>query len=119
VRTILTTCGVVLALAAGVACGPIEYLNQVSRRATTAVEQARAGQAEQHAPYEYYAAREYLHKAREEAGYADFEAAIEYGRKAEELARKASKLARERSADDVGDLADSTSGAVLVEEPPR
>ena len=46
------------------------------------------------APYEYYSAVEYLHKAREEVGYSDYEAAVEYARKARELAREAAKIAR-------------------------
>jgi hypothetical protein len=60
-------------------CGPIEYINQVS---------AKLAQADRYAPYEYTAAEEYLHKAREEAGYAEYEDAIEFGRRAEELANK-------------------------------
>lgn len=47
---------------------------------------AEAAQAEKFAPYEYAAAKLYLDKAREEQGYADFGAAIEYAWKAEELA---------------------------------
>ncbi|MBN2524805.1 MAG: DUF4398 domain-containing protein [Deltaproteobacteria bacterium] len=43
------------------------------------------------APYEYYLAVEYLKKAREEVGYSDYEAALEYAREA----RKYAQLARE------------------------
>jgi hypothetical protein len=58
----------VLLLAALVTgCGPVEYVSQVSRRATTALAQARNEGAERLAPYEYTAASEYLNKAREEA----------------------------------------------------
>ena len=78
--------GVLTASAAG--CGPIEYINQVGVKAAGAVSAAKLAQADRYAPYEYTAAEEYLHKAREEAAYAEYEDAIEYGRKAEELADK-------------------------------
>lgn len=45
------------------------------------------------APYEYYSAVEYLHKAREEVGYSDYEAAIEYAREARSFARSAREIA--------------------------
>jgi hypothetical protein len=72
-----------------VGCGPVEYLNQVGNKAASAVSAAKLAQAERYAPYEYTAAEEYLHKAREEAGHAEYQDAIEYGRKAEELANRA------------------------------
>jgi hypothetical protein len=76
------------------ACGPVEYIGQVTRRAATEVAAAKTAGADRYAPYEYTAAVEYLHKAREEAGYADFQAAIRFGKKAEELAKRANELAR-------------------------
>ena len=69
-------------------CGPIEYINQVGVRAASAVSAAKLAQADRYAPYEYTAAEEYLHKAREEAAYAEYEDAIDFGMKAEELANK-------------------------------
>ena len=45
------------------------------------------------APYEYYSAVEYLTKAREEVGYSDYEAAIEYARQSRIFARKARDIA--------------------------
>jgi hypothetical protein len=74
-------------------CGPIEYINQVGVKAASAVSAAKLAQADRYAPYEYTAAEEYLHKAREEAGYAEYEDAIEFGRKAEELANKGRAIA--------------------------
>jgi hypothetical protein len=74
-------------------CGPIEYLNQVGSKAASAVAAAKLAQADRYAPYEYTAAEEYLHKAREEAGYAQYQDSIEYGRKAEELAQRARAIA--------------------------
>jgi hypothetical protein len=76
-------------------CGPVEYLNQVTRRAATAQAAAEKVDAEKLAPYEYWTAKEYLHKARELAGYARYQVAIAYGRKAEEAALKARALALE------------------------
>jgi hypothetical protein len=83
---------VVLA-ASGAGCGPIEYINQVGMKAAGAVSAAKLAQADRYAPYEFTAAEEYLHKAREEAAYAEYEDAIEYGRKAEELADKGRAIA--------------------------
>jgi hypothetical protein len=88
------------ALAAG--CGPIEYMNQVGSKAANAVAAAKEAQAERYAPYEFTAAEEYLHKAREEAGYAEYQDAIEYGRKSEELAIKARAIAAARQSQGAG-----------------
>lgn len=57
------------------------------------VDAAEAAEAEKYAPYEYTAAQEYLHKAREEQGYADFGPAIEYAFMAQEFAEKATERA--------------------------
>jgi uncharacterized protein DUF4398 len=80
-----------------VACGPVECLSQVTRRAQTAVNDAREVEAQRYAPYEWESATSYLHKARELGGMADFEAAIECGRKAERFATEARRLALERA----------------------
>jgi Domain of unknown function (DUF4398) len=74
-------------------CGPIEYINQVGMKAAGAVSAAKLAQADRYAPYEFTAAEEYLHKAREEAGYAEYEDAIEFGRRAEDLANKGRAIA--------------------------
>ncbi len=57
------------------------------------------GQATCDAPYEYFSALEYLHKAREEVGYSDYEAAVEFAREARILARKARDIALNRDAE--------------------
>jgi hypothetical protein len=44
------------------------------------------------APYEYYSAIEYLHKAREEVGYSDYQAAVEYARESRSFARSAREI---------------------------
>ena len=77
-------------------CGPIEYINQVSLKAASALAAAQQAGGDRYAPYEYTAAEEYLHKAREEAGYAEYQDSIEYGRKAEELADRAKAIAATR-----------------------
>ena len=46
------------------------------------------------APFEYYSAIEYLHKAREEVGYSDYEAAIEYARQSRDYANKAGEISQ-------------------------
>jgi hypothetical protein len=85
-------------------CGPVEYINQVGVKAAGAVSAAKLAQADRYAPYEFTAAEEYLHKAREEASYAEYEDAIDYGIKAEELADKGRAIA-------VAKLSQSASGA--------
>jgi hypothetical protein len=87
-----------LALALLSGCGPIEYINQVGNKAASAVSAAKLAQADRYAPYEYTAAEEYLHKAREEAGHAEYQDAIEYGRRSEDLANRARAIAVARLA---------------------
>jgi len=89
----------VLAVAPLLGCGPVEYISQVGNRAAGAVSAAKLAQADRYAPYEYTAAEEYLHKAREEAGYAEYEDSIEYGKKAEDLANRARAIAISKQAE--------------------
>src|SRR5262245_49222618 len=83
---------VLLALAAP-GCGSIPYV-QVSRAASADVEAARAAGAETRAPYWFTLAVEYLAKAREEAGQADFQVAHRLARAASDAARRALAIAR-------------------------
>jgi hypothetical protein len=76
----------ILALAA---CGPIEYVNTVTRGADSAVAEARAANAAKWSPYYWTRAVEYLRLARIEAASADFQAANRFGRLSEEAAIKA------------------------------
>lgn len=78
-------------------CGSVLYINQVTRKASASVAAAEAVNAAEYAPYEYTLAREYLHKAREEAAHADFQAANRFGRKAETAADEARELAIARA----------------------
>jgi hypothetical protein len=78
---------IALALAAG--CGPIAYINQVTRDASTKVERAKALDAEKLSPYWYTRAITYLRMAREVAAHADFQGANRFGRLSAEAAAKA------------------------------
>jgi hypothetical protein len=97
-RALGATGALVACLSAPVGCGPVEYLNQVSSKASNAVAAAKQANADRFAPYEYTAAVEYLHKAREEGGYAEYQIAIEYGRRAEDFATRARAIADEKGA---------------------
>ncbi|MDX2088468.1 MAG: DUF4398 domain-containing protein [Kofleriaceae bacterium] len=74
-----------IVLAAG-ACGPIVYVSEVTRRASTAVDDAKAVQADKYAPYYWTRAIQYLHQAKELAAHADFQGANRFGRLAAEAA---------------------------------
>ena len=78
-------------------CGSALYINQVTRKASASVAAAEAVNAAEYAPYEYTLAVEYLHKAREEAAHADFQAANRFGREAEAAADQATELAVQRA----------------------
>lgn len=77
-----------LVLALG-ACGPIAYVNEVTRGASDSVEKARAAQADKYAPYYWTRATQYLHQAKVLAAHADFQGANRFGRLANEAAKKA------------------------------
>lgn len=100
-------------LGSGAGCGPVQYITTVTSQASSEVAAAKSANAEKYAPFEYTAAVEYLHKAREEEGYADHENAIKYGRLAKEHAEKAKKLAIEKAGTDE----DPTVTPVPVETP--
>ena len=87
--------GTALALAT-LGCGPIQSTSLIMD-ADAQLEAARTADAPKYAPYEYTLADAYLHKAREEAGYAEYQDAIEYGRKSEELANRARAIALSQS----------------------
>lgn len=75
-------------------CGPVAYLKEVTSRAAVALTQARVDGAEQSAPYEMTKARLYYDKAREDAGHAYFQNAIDWGRRSQDCSRRASALAK-------------------------
>jgi hypothetical protein len=88
---LLGVVGLIAVLGAG--CGPIEYVNQVTRKASSAVEAAKTAEADKLSPYHYTLAVEYLHKARVEAAAADFQAANRFGRRAQLAAETAKQEA--------------------------
>ena len=79
---------------AALGCGPIQSTSTI-HDATVAVEAARVMDAELYAPYEYTMAVNMLHKAKEEWGYSDFEAAIDFAAAALEHAEEARKIAKD------------------------
>jgi len=69
-------------------CGPITSAG-VIKDARHSVTKAKMAGAQTGAPYEYFGAVERLHKAREEQGYSDYQAAIDLAKEAITLAETA------------------------------
>ncbi len=93
-RTVMVV-GLAAAAALLAACGPSLYTFNIIP-ASSAVEQAAQANAAEHAPYEYFTARTYLDKAREEAAEANYQDAIRFSERASEHGTKARDLARRR-----------------------
>lgn len=83
-----------LTIASFSACGPIQSTTRLNE-AGVALERARVVEADRKAPYEYYSARFYLHKAEEEWSYSDFEASFDYATEAKRAAEAAILKAKE------------------------
>jgi hypothetical protein len=81
--------GVLLVTAVLTGCGPIAYVNQVTREAASKVDRARELEAVKWSPYWWTRATTYLRMAREVAAHADFQGANRFGRLAAEAADKA------------------------------
>ena len=81
-----------LAFAAAAACGPIKSTPALIE-ADVEVQAARSAGAAKSAIYELTSAEEYLRKAREEASYAQYQAATDFAEKARDLAKKARERA--------------------------
>ena len=81
-----------LLLAPLAGCGPVQSTSALID-ADVEIEGARAAGAATGAAYEFTSAEAYLHKAREQSGYAQFESAITYASRARELAKDARKKA--------------------------
>jgi hypothetical protein len=77
-----------VALGAGTACGPVQSTAYLLD-AEVQIEAARTAGADKLAPYEWTSANLYIHKAREEVGYSDFETGVEYAGKASKFANQA------------------------------
>lgn len=85
---LLVLAGLLPLLGAAAGCGPVQSTAYLLD-ADVQLQAARTAGAEKLAPYEYTAASLYLHKAREEVGYSDFEAAVDYSQKASRHANEA------------------------------
>jgi hypothetical protein len=83
-----------LGLLLSLGCGPIVYIKDVSPRTAAALNQAKADQADVYAPYEYTKASLYYDKAREAAGHAYYQNAVDWGRRSQDCSTRASALAR-------------------------
>lgn len=86
------TLAVVCVLLSGCAARASYFLVDAAR----AYRDAEKAQAEERAPYEFTLAGEYLHKAREEAGYSDYSAAEKLAKRSIEESRRAIERAEER-----------------------
>lgn len=75
-------------------CGPIKSTQRIGQ-AEVALERARVVEAYRKAPYEFFSARYYVHKAKEEWGYSDFEASFDYADDAKDDAEAAIRKAEE------------------------
>jgi hypothetical protein len=109
-RTVLSrSClwALALGIVAPLGCGSIEYRSRVSSRAASALAQAREAGAEQKAPYEYAKAAEYLRQARQDAGHANFQTALDWGSRSEDCSRKA--IARAEQPQPAGATAEHTT----------
>ena len=84
---VITIC-VTLCLGLLTGCGPITSAG-VIKDARFSVTKAKMAGAQIGAPYEYFGAVERLHKAREEQGYSDYQAAIDLAKEAITLAEAA------------------------------
>jgi len=75
-------------------CGPIRSTTSISQ-AEVEFERARVNEAYKKSPYEFFSSRYYLHKAKEEWGYSEFEASYEFADQAKEAAESARRKAAE------------------------
>lgn len=83
---------VLVAAAVGSGCGPIQSTSYLLD-AEVAIQSAKTAGADKYAPYEYTSATLYIHKAREEVGYSDFEVAVNFAQKASRYANEAREKA--------------------------
>ncbi len=74
--------------------GPVTSTKKIMD-AETALERSRVADAHERAPYEYHMAEELLHKAKEEWGYSDFQAADRYAEEARRQAERSLTKAKE------------------------
>ncbi|MBN1209295.1 MAG: DUF4398 domain-containing protein [Myxococcaceae bacterium] len=91
---------VLVALAGALAgCGPVRSTANILD-AEVQIQAARTAGAEKLAPYEWTAANLYIHKAREEVSYSDYQAGVDFAVKASKYANEARKRAMEAAGSD-------------------
>ena len=89
-RAVLLVVGLLAGLLAG--CGPVKSTAYLLD-AEVQLEAARTAGADKYAPYEYTGAKLYITKAREEAGYSQYQVAVDFAKKASDLATSAKEKA--------------------------
>lgn len=104
-RLVFWAVGGLLACSLG-ACGPIQFVSQVTIRAEKAVAAAKLNKADIYAKYEYFGAEAYLEQAKHRAGFGDFQTCYRYGVKAEKMAKEAVTISKRRQEEE-GDVGDS------------
>lgn len=84
----------VLVAAAGTlaGCGPLKSTSHLLD-AEVQIQAARTAGAEKLAPYEWTAANLYIHKAREEVSYSDYQSGVDFAEKASRYANEAREKA--------------------------
>jgi hypothetical protein len=75
-----------------VACGPVKSTANILD-AEVQIQAARTAGADKYAPFEWTAANLYLAKAREEVGYSDYQAGVDFAVKASRFANEAREKA--------------------------
>lgn len=73
-------------------CGPVRSTANILD-AEVQIQAARTAGAEKEAPYEWTAANLYIHKAREEVAYSDYQAGVNFAVKASKFANEAREKA--------------------------
>ena len=92
---------VLVAAAGAVAgCGPLRSTSNLLD-AEVQIQAARTAGAEKLAPYEWTAANLYLRKAREEVGYSDYQAGVDFAVKASKYANAAREKAMTTASSEV------------------
>ncbi len=75
------------------ACGPVNSTLQI-RKAELEIKKAYKYKANQKAPYEFYKAKAYLNKAKDEKAFSDFKEAEMFASISFELAKKAKEISK-------------------------
>jgi len=88
-------------------CGPVKSTSNLLD-AEVQIQAARTAGAEKLAPYEWTAANLYIHKAREEVSFSDYQAGVDFAEKASRFANEAREKALAVANESV-DNAESTS----------